>query len=206
MALEEEESKDSPHGSETIGWLAIEAGTGSWNGRSYEAAKTANAVTHAWYNINFGQSFSAAPRFIAALATYDGADSAHLRYQSLTSSGVQVMVEEDTTYDTETGHTTEVVSYRSAELAPKPGVAGEWTADGAGLCRQQRDSDQALLRGGATRGDPRGRHTALPDGRPPFGLSLRTKPGQHGHHGGRQRGPRGRVALPGLRRDALCLG
>jgi hypothetical protein len=111
VALEEEESKDSPHGSETIGWLAIEAGTGGWNGRGYEAATTADAVTHNWYQINFGQSFSQAPRFVAALATYGGADNAHLRYQSLTSSGVQVMVEEDTTCDTETTHTSEVVSY-----------------------------------------------------------------------------------------------
>ena len=45
-----------------------------------EAAQTLNAVTHAWYQITFGQSFGSAPRFLAALATYDGADSAHLRY------------------------------------------------------------------------------------------------------------------------------
>jgi hypothetical protein len=31
---------------------------------------------------------------VAALSSYEGVDSAHLRYQTLTSSGVQVMVEE----------------------------------------------------------------------------------------------------------------
>jgi hypothetical protein len=45
---------------------------------------------------------------VASLATYDGTDNAHLRYSrtSLTAGGVQVIVEEDTTYDTETDHTT----------------------------------------------------------------------------------------------------
>ena len=60
-------------------------------------------------------------RFVAGLTTYDGADSAHLcfgcaqhrRYDggSLTAEGVQVMVEEDTTWDSETGHTSEAVSH-----------------------------------------------------------------------------------------------
>ena len=113
VALQEEDANTAPHGVETIGWLAMEAGQGSWNGHAYEAAKTADAVTHVWYQISFGQSFGQAPRFIAALATYDGGDSSHLRYNrtSLTASGVQVKVEEDTTYDSETNHTTEVVSY-----------------------------------------------------------------------------------------------
>ena len=118
VALEEEEDETTSHGSETVGWLAIEARQGEWNGHKYKAANTPNAVTHSWYQISFGSgAFTQAPRFIAALATYDGGDSAHLRYKrtSLTASGVQVMVEEDTTYDDETNHTTEVVSYLAIE-------------------------------------------------------------------------------------------
>ena len=51
------------------------------------------------------------PRFQAGISTYDGGDRSALRYQSLTSSSVQVMIEEDTTLDSEVSHTTEVVSY-----------------------------------------------------------------------------------------------
>lgn len=117
VAMEEEEAKTTPHGSEVIGWLAIEAGQGTWNGHVYEATQTANVVTHNWYQISFGQSFGQAPRFVAALATYDGGDSAHLRYSrtSLTTGGVKVMIEEDTTWDSETSHTTEVVGYLALE-------------------------------------------------------------------------------------------
>lgn len=117
VAMEEEEAKATPHGSEVIGWLAVAAGLGNWAGHAYEAGQTADAVTHNWYQIAFGQSFGQAPRFVGGLATYDGADSAHLRYKrsSLTAAGVKMMVEEDTTWDSETGHTTEVVHYLALE-------------------------------------------------------------------------------------------
>jgi hypothetical protein len=117
LALEEEEGKSIPHGLETIAWLAIEPGTGSWNGHAYEVAQTADAVIHSWYTISFGQSFGQTPRFLSALATYDGGDSAHLRYNrtSLTADEVKVMVEEDTAWDNEKNHTTERVSYLAIE-------------------------------------------------------------------------------------------
>ena len=117
VAMEEEEAKTMPHGGEAIGWLAITMGQGNWDGHAYEAGQTADAVTHNWYQIAFGQSFAQGPRFVAGLATYDGTDSAHLRYKrsSLTAGGVEVMIEEDTTWDSETSHTTEVVHYLALE-------------------------------------------------------------------------------------------
>jgi len=110
VALEEDEAQTTWHGSETIGWLAIQAGSGDWSGHAYKAASTADSVTHDWYQINFGQSIDA-PRFLASLASYDGPDNAHLRYKSLTATSVQVKQEEDTTWDSEMEHTTEVVNY-----------------------------------------------------------------------------------------------
>lgn len=111
VALEEEEAATTAHGTETIGWVAVTQGTGVWSGHRFEVANTANAVTHNFFSIGFGQSFTAAPRFLAAQATRDGADNSGLRYQNLTTTGVQVKVEEDTTFDSEVGHTSEVVSY-----------------------------------------------------------------------------------------------
>jgi PKD repeat protein len=117
VAMEEEEHKTSPHGQETIGWMAIEAGTGIWNGHPYEAALTPDAVTHAWHSVTFRQNFVEAPRLITSLATFDGGDSAHLRYDrtSLTADGVAIRVEEDTAWDAETAHTTERVSILAIE-------------------------------------------------------------------------------------------
>ncbi len=39
-ALEEEESSDTGHGSETIGWVAIESAGGTWSGHSYQSGVT----------------------------------------------------------------------------------------------------------------------------------------------------------------------
>jgi hypothetical protein len=101
LALEEEEaSATSPegdlraHGSETIGWLAVDAGEGTWNGHLFDATQTPEAVTHEWYSIIFGQTFGGAPRFVASIATYNGGNCA-LRYQNLAAGGVAVKVEED---------------------------------------------------------------------------------------------------------------
>jgi len=60
-------------------------------------------VTDSWYSISFGRTYQT-PRFLAALATYSDTDNCELRYQNLSTTGVQVRVEEDTTYDSETQH------------------------------------------------------------------------------------------------------
>ncbi len=111
MAMEAEEAATTRHGAEIVGWMAIEPGAGTWSGLGYVAGHTADAVTHSWYTVNFGQGYSVAPRFLAALARYDEVDSAHLRYRGLTAASVQVRVEEDTTYDSEVKHTKESVDY-----------------------------------------------------------------------------------------------
>lgn len=92
-------------------------GTGTWFGHAYEAGTTADAATQSWYTLDFAQAFGQAPRFVGTLGTYDGGDGAYVRYErsSLTVGGVQVMLEEDTTYDSETNHTTEVVHYLAIE-------------------------------------------------------------------------------------------
>ncbi len=112
VVLEEDEVQTTFHDSETIGWLAIEAGQGTWNGHLYEATQT-DAITHDWYQINFSQSFTQPPHFIGGLSSRDGADPGDLRYDrtSLTSSGVSVKIEEDTTPDSKTEHTTEQADF-----------------------------------------------------------------------------------------------
>lgn len=96
MAMEEEEAATSPHGSEVIGWFAVEAGIGDWGGHAYEVMYTGNVVADSWHQVGFGQQFGQAPRVMGGLVSCDGRDSAHLRYdhQALTASGVAVKVEE----------------------------------------------------------------------------------------------------------------
>jgi RHS repeat-associated protein len=115
LALEGAENITQAHGEERIGWLAIEPSSGTWSGHTYEVGGTALVVTQLWYDLGFGESYSAIPRFIAALSSYNDSDSAHLRYRGLGVEGVEVRVEEDTTFDKEKKHDPEAVAYLALE-------------------------------------------------------------------------------------------
>jgi hypothetical protein len=56
-----------PHTRETIGWLAIEAGSGTWNGHKYQASETSNSVTSGWYTQDFAASFTTVPHLVAPM-------------------------------------------------------------------------------------------------------------------------------------------
>jgi len=110
LALEKDEASTVSHGLESVGWIAIEPGSGTWNGHGYVTGQTPNAVTDAWYTLSFGSSMNA-PRFFAAIRSYSGGNNSALRYTGLSSTAVQIRVEEDTTLDPETDHISEVVDY-----------------------------------------------------------------------------------------------
>ena len=116
VALEEEEAyKSSGHGSENIAWLAISPGQGNWDGNQFMAGNTGDQVTHNWHTIDFGNNFVNAPKLLGNIATFDGADPSGLRYQNLTNGNVQIMIEEDTSNDSETNHTTENINFLAIE-------------------------------------------------------------------------------------------
>ena len=111
VALEKEEASLLTHPTESVGWLAISPASGTWSGHPFVASRTGNAVTGAWFAISFSQNVGSVPQFLAAMSTYDGGDNSELRYRNLGGGSVEVRVEEETTFDTEVAHTTEVVDY-----------------------------------------------------------------------------------------------
>ena len=112
LTMEEEEAlKSSGHGTETIGWLAIESSSGSWSGLDYQAGSTGTEIDHTIDTINFGQSFDETPKLMASLSSFNGGDSAGLRYKNLGTSSVQLKVEEDRSLDNEIGHVRESVDF-----------------------------------------------------------------------------------------------
>ena len=114
IALEEEERLGS-HGSELVHYIAVEKGTVDFgNGTKMEVGSTGNSVTNSWKTINFS-SLTKASIFLADMQTTNGADTATLRYQKLSSSSVQVFVEEEKSCDPETSHVSENVGYIAFE-------------------------------------------------------------------------------------------
>ena len=111
VALEGEEAASLSHGTETIGYLAIEPTSGFWSGIPFEAATTSQVIDNAGETVSFSQNYGVAPGLLASTSSYADNDHVALRYATLTDRGVKLFAEEDTTFDTETAHTAESVSY-----------------------------------------------------------------------------------------------
>jgi hypothetical protein len=106
----QEEEAGGTHGSETVGYIALQPTTGRLNGKAFEVQRTSRVVTDSWYRIDFQQQYDS-PKFITDIQTYYGTDPANLRYRNLTGTGVDIKVEEEQSRDTETAHTSETVGY-----------------------------------------------------------------------------------------------
>ena len=122
VRVQEEEGQDGAHPAETVAYVAIAAGTGATQGLTFEAARTPDAVRHPWYTIDFSVPFVSSPVFLGNIDTFDGPDTAGLRYRNLSPANVQVKVEEEKSANSETNHTTERVSW-TAWSTPGPLVA-----------------------------------------------------------------------------------
>lgn len=116
VGMEEEEArKYTGHVNETIGYLAIEAGSGNWSGLEYQAGQTEETFTDKWSTLDFSPNFESAPQLLASIATYNGTDSAGLRYRNKGSDSVDIKIEEETSLDPETTHIKESLSFLAIE-------------------------------------------------------------------------------------------
>ncbi|SEO19154.1 Succinylglutamate desuccinylase / Aspartoacylase family protein [Halogranum amylolyticum] len=96
------------HYEEVVSWMAFEPGRGSLGSRDYEANTT--IADDSWQNIQFSRSYQN-PTFIADVMSYNGWNSTTIRWRNLTSSGVDLFIEEEQSADKETRHRDETVSY-----------------------------------------------------------------------------------------------
>lgn len=106
LALEGSEVTTS-HGAEDIGWVAIERASGTNNGNSYVAARTANRAVDRHNDecqaLSYGTSFSGIPNLLAQHNSMDGGDGAWLRLcgAELQATQFNVHMEEDQVNDSD---------------------------------------------------------------------------------------------------------
>lgn len=98
------------HTTETVGYVAVEPGIDTFDGRPYEVRRAGDAIPGSWHRIDFERSYSA-PRLVADLQTYAGPNTAGIRYRNLTGTGVEVRIEEEQSADREVNHRPERVGY-----------------------------------------------------------------------------------------------
>jgi len=111
--LQEQESTQSNHGQENIGYIAWESGSGFFpeNQLAYEAVLTPNSITDSWATITYQSEFSDIPLFLATMQTTNESDTAALRMKDAGTSSVLIKVEEEQSQDQEMAHAPETVGY-----------------------------------------------------------------------------------------------
>jgi hypothetical protein len=115
LTMDEEEAKNDGHTTETIGWIAIEKGTGKTNDNR-SVVVLSGSTDHIPTQINFGQSMARRfPVVVSDMITTYGSDPGFLRYQNLGPSSIDLFIQEEASADTEMNHTTEDVSLFVAE-------------------------------------------------------------------------------------------
>ncbi|WP_162224342.1 CAP domain-containing protein [Halorussus amylolyticus] len=111
----QEEEAQGPHRFEDVGYLAVEPGSGTLDGRAFEAGSR-SGVGHGWETIEFDGDYRE-PVLLADVQTFRGSNTCSVRYRNLGGSSVDVKVEEERSADRETAHLGERVGYFVVEGA-----------------------------------------------------------------------------------------
>jgi len=124
---------------ETIAWVAIEPGNGTWGNGPFEARTTGLTYEEGFKALNFVRTYGSGRRFVASMTTIEGADPAQLRRKGVTSTSVDLSVIEDTVGEPEVAHATESVAYividdegGNLEAFDQSGNQGDFTYDPGG--------------------------------------------------------------------------
>ncbi|MFC4992456.1 cadherin domain-containing protein [Rubritalea tangerina] len=112
------EDSNKVRADETIGYIVIEAGTGSINGVAYSAGlgadsiqNTSNNAAGYSYNISGLTSASSGALSSAAMDGNDGGWPVFFENDALSASAIKLIIEEDDIGDSESSHTSEQVNY-----------------------------------------------------------------------------------------------
>jgi PKD repeat protein len=133
-AIEREEADPPSTGATNAAWVAISAPASQspriWRGtdgqdRRVDWGSTTPGITDEWAFLAFTQAFDAPPAVVGALASYLDRDAAHLRQREASLTGFALRVEEDQTWDQETIHAAEAVSYLAVEGADLLSASGD---------------------------------------------------------------------------------
>lgn len=114
-SLREEEASDQIHAVETINYIAWEPSSGTIGDMSYEVVRTADSFDSRFSSVTFQQDFASSPVFLASMQSCDGGDTADLRVDNKTNLSIEIQIDEETSSDSETSHTTEALGYIALE-------------------------------------------------------------------------------------------
>ncbi|SLN61707.1 hypothetical protein [Roseisalinus antarcticus] len=125
LTMQEKEALNDTHATETIGWLAMEQGSGTAGDVGWQAGST-SGVGHLNATVDLGQGPAGGVNAIAMLSSFAGRDTAWVRGNGSTAMTFDVSVQEETSLDAEMWHTSETVDYFVFDQA---GIIGAYDYD-----------------------------------------------------------------------------
>ncbi|MEA3469253.1 MAG: fibronectin type III domain-containing protein [Thermodesulfobacteriota bacterium] len=112
--LQEQEANRDGHGQETVSYIAWELSDGTVNGLTYSVGiRKYVRNTFVWtdfQDVN-RDAFQDTPYVVTDMLTANGVDPAEIRCRNNSSTGIEVLVEEEASRDGEVGHVPESVGY-----------------------------------------------------------------------------------------------
>ncbi len=112
--LQEQEANRDGHGQEIVSYIAWELSDGTVNGLTYSVG-IRKYVRNSFVWIDFQDinrdAFQDTPYVVTDMLTANGVDPAEIRCRNNSSTGIEVLVEEEASRDGEVGHVPEVVGY-----------------------------------------------------------------------------------------------
>ncbi len=111
IKLQEQEANPNNHLSEVISFIAWEPSAGNIDGFAFLVDQTGDVVTHKIHTIGLSIDIDKSPVFLCDMQTTDGGNTANLRWLNKDAYGVEVLVDEEQSRDTEINHITEVVGF-----------------------------------------------------------------------------------------------
>jgi hypothetical protein len=112
---EEEAIREGGHTSETLGWIAVEKGSGTTDDNR-TLAVLSGYISHVPAVIEFGRTMSCRfPTVLADIVTTYGTDPCSLRYKALGPSSIELYLQEEASLDAEMNHVAEGISIFAAE-------------------------------------------------------------------------------------------
>ena len=113
--LQEQEANNDGHVNETVAYIVWDRSDGTINGLTYSVGTTGETVAGSFKRTDFrAQSrpaFPEVPVVVAGMLTANGMDTAVARSRSVTTTGMDVKIEEEQSADDEMGHTSENIGY-----------------------------------------------------------------------------------------------
>lgn len=112
--LQEQEANRDGHGQETVSYIAWELSDGTVNGLTYSVGiRKYVRNTFVWTDFQDVNRdvFQDTPYVVTDMLTANGVDPAEIRCRNNSSTGIEVLVEEEASRDGEVGHVPESVGY-----------------------------------------------------------------------------------------------